>query len=213
MMSPQSLAPIVSEFLKVLRSERFYRFLHLPVQSGSDSVLRRMSRGYRALDFREIVASARAVLPDLMLATDVIIGFPGETDEDFRATLDLLREVGPDLVNVTRFSPRPLTPAGGMLPVPSATVKRRSREITSLRQEQSRARFEQWIGRTERILIVENGIEQSSMGRLPNYLPVVVDRTLPIGAETSVRIEGARSTYLLGEPVGPLENRPAPRAE
>ena len=95
MMSPQSLGPIVGRYLEALGDPRFYRFLHLPVQSGSDSVLDAMRRGYTVAEFQREVALARAAFPDLHLSTDIILGFPGETETDFLATASLLEEIGP----------------------------------------------------------------------------------------------------------------------
>jgi len=198
MMSPQSLEPHRTDYLDALARGRAYRFLHLPLQSGSDSVLGAMRRGYSAELFRRQVEDARARMPDLHLATDVIVGFPGETEEDFRATEELLESVGAETVNVTRFSPRPGTPAARLPALPPRVAKRRSRSVAALRQRVSRARLERWIG--ERVLgrVLETGPGGSSVARLPNYLPVVLDRQPPLGAEVELRVDGARSTYLLG---------------
>jgi threonylcarbamoyladenosine tRNA methylthiotransferase CDKAL1 len=198
MMSPQSLAPIGEAYLGAVRAPRFYRFLHLPVQNGSDEVLRSMRRGYRVDEFRYWVDRARSIFRDLMLATDVIVGFPSETEADFEATLRLIESVQPEVLNVTRFSARPLTPADRLPSLPPGTVKRRSRQITELRLRLARGRMERWVGREETGWIVEHGHEGTSMARLTNYLPVVLTERLPLRMPVRVQIEGARSTYLLG---------------
>lgn len=208
MMSPQSLRPIGEAYLARLARPRFFAFLHLPVQSGADAVLDAMRRGYRVADFRALVAAARSALPDVTIATDVIVGFPAETEDDHRATLALLRETGPEIVNVTRFSPRPGTPAARLDPIPPRVAKRRSREMTTERQEVARARLERWIGWEGSARVVEHGVDGSSVGRLPNYLPVVLPERLSLGARAPVRIEGARATYLLGRRTGPAEAVP-----
>jgi threonylcarbamoyladenosine tRNA methylthiotransferase CDKAL1 len=201
MMSPQSVLPILSDYLSVLREvPRLFRFLHLPVQSGSDRVLEDMRRGYRVDDFRRIVAAAREAAPDLMLSTDLIVGFPTEQAEDHRATLQLLEEIEPEIVNVTRFSSRPMTPAARLRPLLSREVKRRSREVSSLRLRLARRRMERWIGTEGDAVVLEHGPSGTSVARLPNYLPVVLEGRRPFGEWLSVRITGARSTYLLGTP-------------
>ncbi len=200
MMSPQTLRPILTDLLERLGSERFYRFLHLPAQSGSDRVLDAMHRGYTADEFVRQVVEARARHPDLMLSTDVIAGFPGETEEDHRLTENLIEAVGPESVNVTRFSPRPGTPAARLPLLPPGVAKRRSRSLTVLRQRVSRARLEQWLGREGTVRVLEHGPGTSSVARLPNYLPVVLAERLGLGDEVRVRVDGARSTYLLGRP-------------
>jgi len=198
MMSPQSLAPCFEGYLDALVAPSVYRFLHLPMQSGADRVLEAMRRGYRADDVRRLVARARGRFPDLHLATDVLVGFPGETDAEFRATQELLEELGPETVNVTRFSPRPGTPAARLPPLPPRVAKRRSREVALLRQRIARTRLERWIGTRSLGRVLEYGPGSSSVARLGNYLPVVLDHRPPLGDDVEVRVEGARSTYLLG---------------
>jgi len=198
MMSPQSLEPHRSSYLAALAEGTAYRFLHLPVQSGSDRVLDGMRRGYATDLFRRQVEAARRRMPDLHLATDVIVGFPGETEEDFRATEALLEEVQPETVNVTRFSARPGTPAARLPPLPPRVAKRRSRAVAELRHRLARSRLERWIGTRAVGRVLEHGPGASSVARLGNYLPVVLDRRLPLGTEVELRVEGARSTYLIG---------------
>ena len=200
MLSPQTLGPILDRYLDALADPKVYRFVHLPVQSGSDAVLAGMHRGYSVDAFHRQVERIRARFPDVHLATDVIVGFPGETDADHRATEALLAEVGPETVNVTRYSPRPGTPAAHRAPVASRVAKERSRSLTHLRQRIARGRLERWIGRTERARIVEHGPGGSAVGRLDNYLPVVLGDRPALGAEIVVRVDGARATYLLGRP-------------
>ena len=203
MMSPQTLLDLVPRYWdRLVQEPRVYRFLHLPVQSGSDRVLKGMHRGYRAEDFRRLVQEARQRVKDLTLATDVITGFPGEREEDHRATLDLVRELEPEIVNVTRYSPRPGTWAARQAPVPSRVAKERSRDLTHLRLEQARRRMERWVGRRDVALVVERGLGETVMARLGSYLPVILRSGPPLGSMVPVRIYGARSTYLLGETVG-----------
>jgi tRNA A37 methylthiotransferase MiaB len=131
----------------------------------------------------------------------VIVGFPGETEDDFRATEELLEAVRPETVNVTRFSPRPGTPAARLTPLPPRVAKRRSRSIAELRHRVSRSRLEQWIGTRTVARVLEHGPGGSAVARLSNYLPVVLDRRPPLGSDVELRVDGARSTYLLGTPL------------
>jgi MiaB/RimO family radical SAM methylthiotransferase len=198
MMSPQSLAPFVERYARALDLPGVFHFVHLPVQSGSDAILRAMHRDYPVEEFRRQVGVLRARLPDVHLATDVIVGFPGETEDDARATEELLEEVGPETVNVTRFSARPGTPAARLPPLGPRVARRRSRRLATLRRRIARERLERWIGERRRARVMEYGPGGSSMARLDNYLPVVLPSRPPLGADLDVRIDGARSTYLLG---------------
>ncbi len=214
MMSPQSLRPFAEEYFRELRSERFFSFLHLPVQSGSDSVLAAMRRGYTSGEFKDLLRTARRAIPEIMLSTDLIVGYPTETDSDFEATLALLEEVAPEVLNVTRFSARPMTPAHRLPPLPPGTVNRRSRALAELRLRTSRRRLEAWIGREARGTVLEYGPHGSSVARLPNYLPVALPSRPPLGRRCTIRIDGARSNYLQGtvrgEPEVPEEDAPRP---
>lgn len=203
MMSPQSLAPIVDRYAEALVAGGAYRFVHLPVQSGSDAVLASMRRGYTVTEFRRQVRRLRERLPDLHLATDVIVGFPGESDDDHRATEGLLEEVGAETVNVTRFSPRPGTPAARLPPLGPRVARARSRSLAALRRRVARERLERWVGERRSARVLEYGPGDSSVARLDNYLPVVLSERPPLGAQVEVRVDGARSTYLLGRPLGP----------
>ncbi len=109
MMTPNRMMDIFEELVAVFKNEKIFKFLHLPVQSGNDDVLKQMHRSYSINDFIEIVERVRKNLPNISLATDVICGFPGEDKRAFEDTLDLIKKVRPDIVNVSKFFPRPKT--------------------------------------------------------------------------------------------------------
>ena len=111
MMTPNLVTEMQSRLIAAFDNPKIFKFLHLPVQSGDDAVLQYMRRFYTAAEFKGIVNTFRAEFPDLTLATDVIVGFPGETEEAFENTLKLLEEVKPDIVNVSKFFARPKTAA------------------------------------------------------------------------------------------------------
>jgi tRNA-2-methylthio-N6-dimethylallyladenosine synthase len=127
--------------------------LHLPLQSGSSSVLERMNRGYTRDDYLALVGRLRRGRPDLLLMTDVIVGFPGETDEDFEATCRLLREVGFAGIYSFRYSPRPLTAAAAVPDdVPFEVKKRRLIALQSLQRSLQAAFFRTFVGKELRVL-------------------------------------------------------------
>jgi tRNA-2-methylthio-N6-dimethylallyladenosine synthase len=131
--------------------------LHLPLQSGSDRVLRRMRRSYRSKRYLSLVERTRDLLPDAALTTDIIVGFPGETDEDFEATLDVVAQVGFDQAFTFQYSPRPGTPAAEMTDefVPPEVVRERYGRLEVLVREQSRAAHQRLVG-TDQELLVES---------------------------------------------------------
>ncbi len=149
-------------------------YLHLPVQSGSDRVLEAMNRGYTADDYRRIVDKLRAVRPDIALSSDFIVGFPGETEADFEATLRLVEEVGFAQAFSFKFSPRPGTPAAAMRGQIKESVKaERLARLQALLQAQAEAFNRACLGRTLEVLIDGEGRHPGQLhGRTPYQQPV-----------------------------------------
>lgn len=128
--------------------------LHLPVQSGSDRILGLMKRGYTALEFKSKIRKLRKVRPDIRLSTDIIVGFPGETDKDFQDTMDLVHEIGFDTSFSFIYSPRPGTPAANLPDETPLEVKKQRLQILQNRLLMNASRYSQsMIGTTQRILV------------------------------------------------------------
>jgi tRNA-2-methylthio-N6-dimethylallyladenosine synthase len=145
--------------------------VHLPVQSGSDRVLAAMKRGYTSLEYRSIVRRLRKACPDISLSSDFIVGFPGESEADFEATMTLARDVGFDGAFSFLYSRRPGTPAAELADETSAGEKSaRLQRLQALLEDQSRSVSEAMVGTTQRVL-VEGASRRSSeelSGRTPN---------------------------------------------
>ncbi|MGH9023648.1 MAG: MiaB/RimO family radical SAM methylthiotransferase, partial [Acidimicrobiia bacterium] len=129
--------------------------LHLPLQSGSDSVLARMHRGYTARRYLERLAAARAAIPDLAVTTDLIVGFPGETDAEFAETLRTVEEAGYDSAYTFVFSPRPGTEAAGLVDsfVDPGAVRERMAALTEVVERSALERSQARVGRHEEVLV------------------------------------------------------------
>lgn len=128
--------------------------LHLPVQSGSDRILSLMKRGYTALEFKSKIRKLRKIRPDIRLSTDIIVGFPGETDKDFQDTMDLVHEIGFDTSFSFIYSPRPGTPAANLPDDTPMEVKKQRLQILQNRLLMNAARYsESMIGSTQKILV------------------------------------------------------------
>jgi threonylcarbamoyladenosine tRNA methylthiotransferase CDKAL1 len=199
MMNPFTMIHILDELLDSFDSQRIFKFFHVPVQSGSDKVLRDMNRNYKAADFVEIVKSIRQRFEDSTICTDFIVGFPTETEEDFFSSLSLLDELKPEKVNITRFSPRPGTEASKLKDLLEREKKKRSRIFSSLYQKIVLEKNNEWEGKELPVLITEKGKKGGVIGRDPSYRLVVLDKDLPLGAIYTVRITEAKRTYLLAE--------------
>ncbi|MBI4173999.1 MAG: tRNA (N(6)-L-threonylcarbamoyladenosine(37)-C(2))-methylthiotransferase [Candidatus Aenigmarchaeota archaeon] len=145
----------LSELLETYRNAKVFKFLHLCVQSGSDTVLADMQRGYAVSDFKRIVAAFRAEMPEITVWTDIIVGFPTETYTDFAQTMELLEEVKPDMANVSKYSARPGTKASVMAQLPVDAKQERSRRLSELVGKISLEKNVQWKGWKGTVLVDE----------------------------------------------------------
>jgi MiaB-like tRNA modifying enzyme len=186
MLNPQYMPDMVDEIVEVYaRNEKLFRFLHMPVQSGSERILRKMKRGHTAKVFADAVRALRERMPEFTVSTDIIVGFPGETEDDFQQTLDLLRRTEPDVVNISRYSARPGTEAAKLKKVPSQVAKSRSERATKTAREIAKKRNSLWQDWQGEIIIDELG--KVAQGR--NY------------AYKSVVLSGKPDSYKLGEKI------------
>ena len=176
-------------------------YLHLPVQSGSDRILKAMNRHHSAADYLGVLDKVRAARPDIAVSGDFIVGFPGETEEDFEATLSIVREVGYAAAFSFKYSARPGTPAATMDgQVPEPLKDERLQRLQSLLAEQSRAFNASKVGQTTRILIDRVGRRPGQMiGKSPWLQSVFVDTDAKIGDMVDVRLTAALPNSLAGE--------------
>ena len=196
MLNPMLVSGRSESMAKAWGDSRTYKFLHLPIQSGSQKILDSMVRDHSLEDFWEVVDTFRSYYPEMMIITDVITGFPGENEEDHQATVDLLKRLLPDLVNITRFSPRQGTPAAKLKRLNGKIVKDRSRELTSLRQDLGAKSFKRFVGRKTSVLSIENQRPGSTLCRDENYRPIIVKEELPLGQLYNVEIVKSDYAYL-----------------
>jgi len=200
MMTPNYILDMLDQLVDAFRDEHVFKFLHLPVQSGDNEVLKRMNRFYSVEDFRRIVDAFRRAIPNITIVTDVICGFPSESEEAFERTLRLIGEVKPDVVNVSKFFPRPRTLAEKMTPCVSALeVKERSKRLAGSVRRISSEKNAAWMNWTGKILVDERGKQPGSwIGRNFAYKPVVIksENESLIGKFVNARVVKTFQTYL-----------------
>lgn len=158
------------DFWSLFRNPRLMPHLHLPLQSGSDQVLRRMARRCKRSEFQRLVDQARREVPDFNISTDIIVGFPGETDNEWRQTLDLVEQVRFGHLHIFAYSPRPGTRAAAMPnPVPRDVIRARSRQLHEIGQRIKKEVLEGYLGRRFAVLI--EGAHATESGCLAGYTP------------------------------------------
>ncbi len=187
-------------------SKKICRHLHLPLQSGSSRLLKIMNRKYTKEQYLALTEKLKKQIPDLSLTTDIIVGFPGETEEDFQETLDVVRQVGYDSAFTFIYSKRTGTPAAAMEnQIPEDVVKDRFDRLLALVQEIGRERSARFLGQVQPVLVEHLNEQDAALvtGRLDNNLVVHFpgDASM-IGKMVNVSLKECRGFYYLGEPVG-----------
>jgi tRNA-2-methylthio-N6-dimethylallyladenosine synthase len=199
---PQDLEP---ELLDVMAaSDVLCRELQLPVQSGDDGILKRMARGYQTRHYRAIVERARTLMPDIGLVTDVIVGFPGETEEAFLNTRHLLEELEFDVVHLAMYSPRPGTFAADRMQddVPSTEKLRRLNDLLALQKSIAARKTARWVGKNVEVLVEGQDELGRTYGRIRQGKRAIVLKSSGIAAGdlVDVRVMQATAGQLTGLP-------------
>lgn len=208
MMNPMYVPRFLDRLISLyLNNDKIFKFLHMPVQSGSERILRKMKRGHTAKIFLDVVKELRKKIPEITIATDIITGFPSESESDFGETLNLIEVSQPDVINSSRYSPRPGTVASKYPRLNTKIVKERSTRLHETIKKTSMSRNQKWYGWNGKILIdepLENGKIQ---GRNYAYRPVIInlpraekfDPKRLLGHYLSVKVVEISNYSLLGK--------------
>ena len=168
--------------------------LHLPVQSGATGMLRRMQRNYTREGYLELIRKLRSAMPEMTISTDVIVGYPGESDADFRETLSLIEEVGFDFGFVFKYSPRAGTPAAELEGFPEQLIEERHQECLALVERIAGEKRSRWVGTVQEVLVEEEGF-----GRTRGNAKVAIQGSAGVGDTVRVLIERAEKTTFEGK--------------
>ncbi len=199
MMNPMYLPAILDKIVNLFyESDKLFKFLHIPVQSGSDRILKKMKRGHTSKIFMDAVEAFRDKIPEMTISTDIIVGFPSETEDDFKETIDLIERSQPDIVNISRYAARPGTQAYEWkgIRVDSQVSKKRSEYLHTLTRRIAKNRNSLWQGWQGDIVIDEIG--EVIQGRNYAYKPVIISPSSTTRTTTS---NAADCQILLGDKV------------
>jgi len=174
MANPGILNKFVDDLLAAYKDPRIFKFFHIPVQTGSNKVLKDMKRLYTVEEFLDLVKKIRKKYPQASISTDIIVGYPTETDEDFEKTIELLETGLFDVVNISRFWPRPKTEAERLKQLPSDLIKRRSKRVSEVFKEVTREKNQEWSDWTGWAIVESKGKGNSWIGRNFAYKQVII---------------------------------------
>ena len=190
MLNPRFIVDNFDQLISMFKFDKVYQFLHIPIQSGSDAVLKKMKRPYLISDIAEKLKILRKEFPFLTISTDIICGFPGETEDDFAKTIDLIKWLNPEILNISKFTPRPGTKAKDMEQINSRVIKERSIRLSKLFRESLNDINKDWIGWEGKVLLLHEGSKPNqAFGRNFAYKNIFIDDSKsPFGDFISVQI-------------------------
>ena len=199
MMNPSYTFEIIDDILDLmLKDTRLYRFLHLPIQSGSDRILKAMNREYNIQSVEELINKIRNKIPDITLSTDVIVGFPGETNFDFNETVELLEKYRFDIVNISKYGDRPLAVSSQFdNKIPSDIKKKRSTFLSERVRKIQIEKNMEWIGWKGEALILHDTPKGQKFARNIYYRPIIL-QSGNLGERVNVEIIWATRSTLQG---------------
>ncbi|MBS7611748.1 tRNA (N(6)-L-threonylcarbamoyladenosine(37)-C(2))-methylthiotransferase [Candidatus Bathyarchaeota archaeon] len=201
MMNPVHIQAFIDRILDLFSDHRIFKFAHIPVQSGSDKILNDMRRGYTVADAEYVMRKFRSKYPELSLITDIIVGYPTESEEDFEDTLNFIKRVEPDHVNVSKFGARPKTEAYKLKPLPPMMIKKRVQKLSELYFNISYKRNLNWLNWVGEAIVEEQGLKPGSwIARNHAYKPIVVLHSENVlGEMLKIKIVKAYRNFLQGE--------------
>jgi threonylcarbamoyladenosine tRNA methylthiotransferase CDKAL1 len=198
MMHPKSMIGDVQGIIKAFKRDKLYKFLHIPIQSGSNKVLNEMNRCHTVEEFKTIISRFKEEIPEICISTDIIVGYPTEDDEAFSDTMELIREIKPDLFHISKYKHRPGATSSNMEEIGYETMKKRSKALMNVKSEISLKKNLELVGTKQHVLVTGKGSKGGYIGRTDSYKTVIIE-SAKIGTFLDVLITDAKSTYLMGD--------------
>ncbi|MCD6270634.1 tRNA (N(6)-L-threonylcarbamoyladenosine(37)-C(2))-methylthiotransferase [bacterium] len=197
MMNPGSVKQILDDLISAYKNEKVYKYLHLPIQSGDDEILKKMRRPYNTKEIVAMIDKFRESFPDFLFATDIIIGFPGESEKSFTKTLEFVKKIRPHIINITKFSLRPRTEASSFAQIPEQIKSKRAKkliEISKIIRDKDNRRF---VDKTFNVLVVKKGKNNTFIARNESFKAIILKKGI-VGSESKAKITGYKTNYLIG---------------
>lgn len=200
MLNPSFLITDFDQLISIYHMNKVYKLLHIPIQSGSDTILKKMNRFYSISEIYDNINILKNQFPLLTVSTDIICGFPGETEKDFNDTIKLIQWLKPEILNISKFTPRPGTKAKNMNQVNSRTIKERSIRLSKIFRESLINMNKHWAGWEGEVLILHSGEkENQAFGRNLAYKNVFIENYIgDYGKFVNVKIDKVDGFNLFG---------------
>jgi len=201
MINPSFLIDNLDQLFSIFKLNKVYQFLHIPIQSGSDKILKMMQRKYLISDIIDKIGILRDTFPNLTISTDIICGFPGETEDDFDRTIDFIKWLKPEILNISKFTPRPGTKAKKMEQLNSKIIKERSMRLTRVFRNSLVEINKKWKDWEGEVLVLHESTERNqAFGRNIAYKNVfIINYNNDFGTFVKAKIEKVDGFNLFGK--------------
>lgn len=198
MMHPKNVLRDIDGIIGAIKHPKVYDFVHLPIQTGSDKVLKEMRRGHNLKQYYEIVDKFKEEIPEITLATDIIVGYPTETDEDFKLTCKLLDDIKPSLIHLSKYQHRKGAISSNLKEVSHDVMKKRSKHLSYIKDQITKKENDELLGSIQKALVIEKGSKGGYIAKSNSYIPIIVEN-VDLGDFIKVKITETTSTYLKGK--------------
>jgi len=200
MMNPNHVLPILNELIEIYKNKEMYKFLHIPIQSASNKLLKDMRRYYQIKDAEKIINAFTKAIPNITIATDIIVGYPTETQEDHQQNLEFIRKFKPSVLNLSKFSKHKQTPAGKLKELPNKIVKERTTELMKEHRRTAEENKKVFLNKEIEVFIDKKISENLYEARDENYNIVLIKTSKEnLGKNVSVIIKEVGVHHLIGE--------------
>jgi len=200
MANPHHILPQLDALITAFKHPRVYKFLHIPIQAGNNIVLKDMRRRYMAEDYEHIVSRFRKEIPEMTIATDIIVGYPTESDVQFNDTLKVIRDSEPDVCNISRFWPRDHTPAAKLKELPGDVVKDRAIKTNQTFLWTAKKHAEKWKNWEGKVRIVEEGKQNTMVARNFAYKHIILKEG-KLGDVVKVKVTQVHPYHLFADTI------------
>jgi len=201
MMNPNSLYPILDELIQIYKNKKMYKFIHIPIQSASNNVLKDMNRRYKIEIVKVIIKKFKLEFPDITIATDIITGYPTETNEDHKQNIEFINQVSPDVFNLSKFSSHKQTQAGKLKPLEKETINKRASELMELHRKTTLENKKKFLNKTLEVFIdSKTKIPDVYEARDNNYNIILInskDKSI-LGKNINVKIKQLGVHHMIG---------------
>lgn len=198
MMDPNNVLPILEELIEIYKNKKMYKFLHIPIQSASDKVLKDMNRMYEIKSVEDIIEKFRKEIPNITISTDIIVGYPTETQEDHEKNTNFIKKYKPDVFNLSKMSIHKGTPAEKLKPLNINIINKRTTELMEAHKQTALENKKKFLGKTINVFV--NMKRQGFFeARDENYNIVIVIGENILGKNLKVKIKNIGVHHLLGE--------------